>query len=104
MTRQQIMDTTYQSILRLTRLKAKYDLISPKMAQTQEWRINTAMELEQRIDQIGPDNPGELEVLKPQVDKINALRANERDELEMPMGLRKLKFLRSLWSLVAGRK
>ena len=74
------------------------------MARTQEWRINAAIELEQRIDQIGPDNTGELEALKPQADKINALRANERDELEMPMGLRKLKFVRSLWSLVAGRR
>lgn len=104
MTRQQIMDTTYQAILRLTRLKAKYGHISPQMARTQEWRINAAIELEQRIDQIGPDNTGELEALKPQADKINALRANERDELEMPMGLRKLKFVRSLWSLVPGRR
>ncbi|MCK5576926.1 MAG: radical SAM protein, partial [Dehalococcoidales bacterium] len=103
MTRQQIIDTTYQAILRLTRLKAKYGLISPQMAQTQELRINTAMELEQRIDEIGSGNPEELEALKPQVDKINALRANERGELEMPMGPRKLKFLRSMWSLVSGR-
>jgi hypothetical protein len=42
--------------------------------------------------------------LKPQVDEINALRANERTELELPMGLRKLKLLSSLWSLVTEKR
>lgn len=100
MTRDQIMDTTYEAILRLTRLKAKYGLITKKMAETQQWRINTSLELERRIGEIWcAGNHQSLELLKPQVDKINALRANERAELELPVGFGKLKLLSWLWSV-----
>ncbi len=36
-------------------------------------------------------------------EKINVLRANERAELELPIGLTKLKFLRPLWFLLTAR-
>lgn len=105
MDRNQIIDTTYEAVLRLTRIKAKYGLISKKMAETQEWRIDAALELEKRIGEIwNSDNrQEELALLKPQVDKINTLRANERDELELPIGLGKLRYLSSLWSLLKKR-
>ena len=106
MTRQQIMDTTYEAILRLTRLKAKYGLISKKMANTQEQRIKTALELERRIDDIWcrDNHHEELTCLKAEIDRINAIRASERVELELPTGLAKLKLLPSLRSLVTGRR
>ncbi len=105
MKRDQIMDTTYEAILRLTRLKADYGLISPQAAKTQEWRINTALELEHRIAQIWHQgNLEELKLLKPEIDRVNALRASERGELELPVGLRKLRFLPSLWSLATPKK
>ncbi len=106
MTRQEIINTTYEAILRLTRLKAKYGLISKKMAKTQEWRIKTALELERRIDEIwgGDNHHEELNSLKAEIDRINAIRASERVELELPAGLAKLKFLRSFWSLVTERQ
>ena len=105
MTRDQIMDTTYEAILRLTRLKAKYGLIPSKMVGTQQWRLKTALELEKRIGEIwcADKNSEELKLLKPQVDKINALMANERAELELPVGLGKFKYLPSLWSLISKR-
>ncbi|MFH1662674.1 MAG: TIGR04190 family B12-binding domain/radical SAM domain protein [Chloroflexota bacterium] len=105
MDRNQIMDTTYEAILRLTRLKAKYGLISEKMAEIQERRINTALELEKRIGEIwrADNHWEELELLKPQVDKINNLRANERDELELAVDSGKLRYLSSLWSLLSKR-
>ena len=105
MNRDQIMDTTYEAILRLTRLKAKYGLISEKTAETQQWRIKTAIELEKRIGEIwNVDNyREELKLLKPQVDKINAMRANERDELELPVSFGKLRYLSSLWSILSKR-
>lgn len=105
MSRQEIVDTTYEAILRLTRLKAKYGLISREMAKTQEWRIKTALELERRIDEIwdGDNHHEELNRLKAEIDRINAIGANERVELELPTGPAKLKFLRSLWSLVTER-
>ncbi len=105
MTRHQIIDSTYEAILRLTRLKAKYGLISREMFETQEWRIKKAMELERRIGEIwcGDNHRQDLERLKAEVDKVNELRANERAELELPTGLRKLRYLHSLWSLVTRR-
>jgi len=105
MTRHQIIDATYEAILRLTRLKAKYGLISKKMAETQEWRIKKALELEHCISEIwcGNNRHQDLQYLKAEVDKINALRANERAELELPVGLSKLRYLPSLWSLVTKR-
>jgi hypothetical protein len=105
MTRHQIMDVTYEAILRLTRLKAKYGLISNKMCETQEWRINKALELERRIGEIlsGGNQHQDLDKLKAEVDSINALRANERDELELSTGLRKLRYLSSLYSLLTKR-
>jgi hypothetical protein len=75
------------------------------MAETQQWRINTALELEKRIGEVwcADNSREELELLKPQVEKINALRANERDELELPVGFGKLRYLSSLWSLLSKR-
>ncbi len=105
MTRQQIMDTTYEAVSRLNRLKAKHGFISQKAAARQEWRIKTALELERRISEIwdGDNRCEELESLKAEVDKINAFSASEREELELPIGFMKLKFLRPLWSLLTGR-
>ena len=105
MTRQQIMDTSYEAILRLTRLKVKYGLITREMADTQECRINTALELERRISNIWcrGDYLEELDSLRAEVAKINMLRANEREELELSVGFTRLKFLRSLWSVLTER-
>jgi len=105
MTRDQIMDTTYEAILRLTQLKAEYGLITEKMAETQQWRLQTALELEKQIGEIWKkDGDGkELEPLRLQVDRVNALRANERDELELPVGLGGLRLLSSLWSVITRR-
>jgi B12-binding domain/radical SAM domain protein len=106
MTRQQIMDTTYEAVLRLNRLKAKYGFISLEAAAKQEWRIRAALKLEHRISEIweGDNRYEELEGLKAEVDEINAFRASERAELELPVGLTKLKFWRPLWSLLTARR
>ncbi len=105
MTRHQIMDTTYEAVLRLNRLKARYGIISQEVAARQEWRIKAALELEHRIGEIWcrDDHYKGLESLKAEVEKVNALQANERAELELPIGLTKLKFLRPLWSLLTAR-
>jgi B12-binding domain/radical SAM domain protein len=106
MTRQQIMGTTYEAVLRLNRLKAEYGFVSPETAARQEWRIKAALELEHRISELweGNNSCGEIDGLKAEVDRINAFRASEREELELPIGLMKLKFLRPLWSLLTTRR
>ena len=105
MTRQQIVDTAYEAILRLNRLKAKYGVISKKMAEAGEQRIQAASEMAHRIDEIlAKGNPEEeLARLKAEVDRINMLPVSEKAELELPLGLIKLKPWRPLWSWVTGR-
>jgi len=104
MTRQQIVDTAYEAILRLNRLKAKYGTISLEMADVGEQRIKAAWEMANHID--GLLSRGDLEKisqLKPEIDEINAFPVVERRQLELPVGLVKLKFLRSLWTWATQR-
>ncbi|GAI06382.1 unnamed protein product, partial [marine sediment metagenome] len=105
MTRQQIVETAYEAILRLNRLKAKYGIIPQQMAGAGEERIKAAWEMAQRIDDIltRGDYQEELPRLKARIDEINAFPVVERRQLELPVGLVKLKFLRSLWSWATGR-
>ena len=105
MSRQQIVDTAYEAILGLNRLKAKYGLISKQMAEAGEQRIKAASEMMNRIDDIlaGGNYQAELPRLKAEVDRINMFPVSEKTELELPIGLIKLKPWRPLWSLVTGR-
>ncbi len=105
MSRQQIVDTAYEAILGLNRLKAKYGLISKQMAEAGEQRIKAASEMMHRIDDIlaGGNYQAELLRLKAEVDRINMFPVSEKTELELPIGLIKLKPWRPLWSLVTGR-
>jgi B12-binding domain/radical SAM domain protein len=104
MNRQQVVDTAYEAILRLNGLKAKYGIIPPEMAETGERRIRAAWEMGKRIDDIlSQGDQEELAQLKPEIDQINAFPVVERRQLELPVGLINLKFLRSLWSWVTHR-
>jgi radical SAM superfamily enzyme YgiQ (UPF0313 family) len=105
MTRQQIADTAYEAILRLTRLKEKYGVISKQMAETGEQRIKAAREMMHLIDGLlaGGSLEQELPRLKPVVDRIYTYPVSEKAQLELPLGLIKLKFVHSLWYWIAGR-
>ena len=105
MTRQQIVETAYEAILRLNRLKAKYGVIPRGMAEAGEKRIKAGSEMVHRIDEIlsGDNHQEELSRLKAEVDKINALPVSEKAQLELPIGLVKLRPWRSLWSWITGR-
>jgi hypothetical protein len=105
MTRQQIVDTAYEAILRLNRLKAKYGIIPSAMAEAGEQRLRAAWEMAQRLDDIlaSGNLEEELPRLKPRIDEINTLPVSERKQLELPVGLIKLKPWRFLWSWVTGR-
>jgi B12-binding domain/radical SAM domain protein len=105
MTRQQVADTAYEAILRLNRLKAKYGVISKQMAEAGERRIKAASEMMHRIDELlaKGDHQEELSRLKAEVDKINMFPVSEKIQLELPLGLIKLKPWRALWSWVTGR-
>jgi len=105
MTRQQIADTSYEAILRLNRLKAKYGVIPKEMAEAGERRIQAAWEMAHRIDDIlaKGNHQEELSRLKTRIDEINDFPVVERTQLEVPIGLIKLKLWRALWSWVTGK-
>lgn len=104
MTRQQIVDTSYEAILRLNRLRARYGTISEQMAKAGEHRIKTAWEMTQHIDDIlSRGNHEELLQLKAQVDEMNMFPVAEKTQLELPAPFIKLRPLRALWSLITGQ-
>ncbi len=105
MTRQQIAEVAYEAILRLNRLKAKYGVISKQTAEVGEKRILAARDMMNRIDEIlaRGDLEAELPRLKPIVDRINAYPVSEKVQLELPIGLIKLKFWRFPWYWMTGR-
>ncbi len=105
MTRQQIMETAYEAILRLNRLKAKHGIIPKQLAEMGEQRIEAAREMAHRIDDIlsRGNYREELSRLKPEIDRINMFPVSEKVQLELPMGLIKLKPWRALWSLMKRR-
>jgi radical SAM superfamily enzyme YgiQ (UPF0313 family) len=105
MNRQQIVDSAYEAILRLNRLRAKYGTISVEMADIGEQRIKAAWEMANHIDGIlARGELRELPLLKQKIDEINAFPVVERRQLELPVGMVKLKFLRSLWMWLTGKK
>ena len=105
MTRHQIAETAYEAILRLNRLKAKHGVISKQMAEAGERRIEAASKMMRRIDDIlaGDNHQEELLHLKAEVDKINAFPVSEKSQLELPIGLVKLRPWRFFWSWITGR-
>jgi len=105
MTRHQIAETAYEAILRLNRLKAKYGVISRQMAEVGEKRIEAASEMMHRIDELLADGnlEDELPHLKAEVDKVNAFPVSEKMQLELPVGLVKLRPWHSLRAWITGR-
>ena len=99
MTRHQIVETAYEAILRLNRLKAKHGNIPPKLAEAGEQRIQAAREMMHRIDDIMSrgNYQEELSHLKAEIDRINMFPVSEKRQLELPVGLVKLKFWRLFW-------
>ena len=90
MTRDEIAAATYESGLRLNRLKADYGLVSNDEAQETEDRIRRAIDLMAQIDHLVAVTPAtELEAklmaLKPQIDRANESTVCEKEELDIPM-------------------
>ncbi len=102
MTRHQIADAAYESILRLNRLKVKYGNISQELADIGEQRLSAAREMMYRIDDLMASGKLEEELprLKPEVDKINAYPVSDKIQLMLPVGTVKLKPWRALWNMM----
>ncbi|UCH50744.1 MAG: TIGR04190 family B12-binding domain/radical SAM domain protein [Chloroflexota bacterium] len=104
MTRQQIVDTSYEAILRLNQLRAKYGTVPERLTRISEQRLRAAWEMAHRLDDLlARNNYQEIDHLKPEVDKINAFPVAEKIQLEVPPPFIKLKPFRALWHLLTGR-
>lgn len=104
MTRDQIVNVTYEAMLRLNRVKARHGIISAELAGASEQRIMAARTMMAEIERMTAEGRSqELTRLKASIDKVNSALAPEKRLLKFPVGLPKLRFLRCLWSLATGR-
>jgi hypothetical protein len=93
MSRDDIAAVTYEAGRRLNALKARFGLVEPEVAAETERRIDRAVSLMARIDElIGRCTPEELErelqALKPEIDKANTSTVCEKTELDLPFDIR----------------
>lgn len=104
MTRNQIVSSAYEALLRLNHLKEKHGSISKEMAEAEERRINTAIQMLRRIDEIvSSGREEEFTQIKATVDWVNMSMAVGKRELELPTTPLKVRPLSAVWSLMRGR-
>ena len=104
MTRQQIVDTSYEAILRLNQLRVKYGIIPERLARISDRRLRAAWDMSRRLDDLLSKNDiEEIDRLKPEVDRINTFPVAEKIQLEVPPPFIKLKPFQALWFLMTGR-
>ncbi len=105
LSRDQIAESAYDAILRLTRLKLQYGNIAPALARAGEQRIMEAREMMHRLDDLKArgELAEKLPYLKAEIDRINAYPVVDKKQLELPVGWIKLKPWRALWALLTGR-
>lgn len=102
MSREEIVDTTYEALLRLSRLKAAHGLISGEERLATEERIAKGKELIGRIDRLleiedDAQRKRELQALKPQMDEVNFATLPEDRELALPVGWGKWNPFWAVW-------
>lgn len=97
MTREEIVDTTYQAALRLNRIKAECGLIDAKVGEGIEARIKEAMLMMERIDEIMKEGDAGIRErrfneLKPKIDQLSISTICETDEIKWPAGKRRFNY------------
>jgi len=105
LSRDEITEVTYEAIARLAKLKAKYGQIPQKAADTQLERIESAKALEVKIEELMKSGQADkIAALRPEMDRINGFRAVERLELEIPVGLVRLRYISAIRNILFKRK
>jgi B12-binding domain/radical SAM domain protein len=97
MTRDEIVETSYQAALRLNQVKAEFGLIDLRTARQVDERIKEAIEMMKQIDEIldGKDlskREAELKLLKPKIDQLSISTICEKDEIKWPAGKRRFNY------------
>ncbi|MGQ9555982.1 MAG: TIGR04190 family B12-binding domain/radical SAM domain protein [Anaerolineae bacterium] len=107
MSRDELVDVTYEAGLRLNRIKQRYGLVDARTANAVERRIGKARRLVRQIDDImtvGDQRRRRLllEALKPQVDVANVSTVCDKRELNLPIGFSKIRWLGAMQAVVRG--
>lgn len=104
LSRDQLVDISYEAIRRLNHLRVKYQTVPQKLAEIAEQRLNAAQEMAHRLDDLIAQGDYEtIERLKPEIDRINAFPVPEKIQLEVPPPAIKIKPFRALWYALTGR-
>ncbi len=107
MSRDEIVESTYEAGLRLNELKKAHGLISPRKAEDVTSRIRKARHLIRLIDDIltmsnVSTKEKFLRALKPHVDGANTSTVCDKEELNVRLGLINLRLFRSASVLLRG--
>jgi B12-binding domain/radical SAM domain protein len=106
MTRDQIVEATYEAAFRLNRIKGRFGLVESFRCREVEERILLAKELTRRIDEIMAlperERAHALEEMKEEISRVNADTLCEAHEIKWPLLRRNFHFLRIFLQLVKG--
>jgi len=105
LSREDIMNVTYEAATRLTNAKAKYGQISRAMAEMQLARLAQARQLEEKIDAIVQSGRlEEMASIRPEIDRANGFTAvQHRQLIDVPWGVLRLRYLNALWRIIIGK-
>jgi radical SAM superfamily enzyme YgiQ (UPF0313 family) len=108
MTRDEIVDTTYQAALQLNQVKAEFGLIDSEVARKVDERIKEAVTMMKRIDELMEEkNAGtreeQLKRLKPQIDQLSISTICEKDEIKWPAGKRRFNYFNIIKDVLFNR-
>jgi len=104
MSREQIVETTYEAMIRLNTIKTEYGVITPETARAENQRLEAGRDMTHTIDELAArGNYETLRNLKAQIDRINMSAHTHWEELKLPVGATRVRFLRSVWSWATGR-
>ena len=108
MTREEIVETSYQAALYLNQVKAEFGLIDSHTARQVDERIKEAIEMMEQIDEIldGKDlsrREAELKLLKPKIDQLSISTICEKDEIKWPAGKRRFNYFSIVKDMVFRR-
>ena len=107
MSREEIVDSTYEAGLRLNRLKKESGLVSRETAEKTEKRILLAQEMIREVDAIigvpEPERTAKLKALKETFDRASMATVCDKDEIKWPVLRWRLNFPKIIRALFESR-
>jgi B12-binding domain/radical SAM domain protein len=107
MTRDEIVESTYQAGLRLNQLKKQFGLVSPETGEKTEQRILLAMEMIRKVDEIihfpEPERSEKLKALKETFDRASMATVCDKEEIKWPVWRWRLNFPNIIRALFESR-